>query len=73
MFDGFTTSKLLRSIHTLNCLLCWAVGTALNALLIWLVVRRTPHNMRVYGRMLLLTCVLDICALAVVVVVQPVS
>uniref|UniRef100_A0A1I8B3S2 G_PROTEIN_RECEP_F1_2 domain-containing protein n=1 Tax=Meloidogyne hapla TaxID=6305 RepID=A0A1I8B3S2_MELHA len=48
------------------------IGLFFNFLLIWLIIRYTMIEMKVYSRILLQTCFVDIIGIIVFVIVQPV-
>jgi hypothetical protein len=45
--------------HRWNARLCVPVGLVFNCLMAWLVLRKTPKQMRMHSRVLLQNCVLD--------------
>jgi len=49
-----------------------AIGLFSNFLLIWLILRYTMNEMKVYNRILLQTCAVDILGIFLFAVVQPV-
>jgi hypothetical protein len=51
----------------------FALGIPINALAIWLILRHTPEVMRVYSKILLQTCFVDIAILVLVVLQDNVS
>uniref|UniRef100_A0A914HX94 G protein-coupled receptor n=1 Tax=Globodera rostochiensis TaxID=31243 RepID=A0A914HX94_GLORO len=53
-------------------MICLLVGVPLNLLLIWLLLRRTSKEMRVYSQILVQTCVVDLLVLVLGELVQPV-
>jgi hypothetical protein len=67
---AFSQVLLIRSCFA------WAsfvVGSLLNVLLIGLIRRHTPKEMRVYSKILLQTCVTDLLLLAATVLTDVVS
>lgn len=63
----------MERLNVANGWLCLCLGLPLNALLIWLVVRRSPEELRVYRKVLLITALIDSFFLLMTVWVQPVS
>lgn len=49
-----------------------ALSCGVNLLLIWLILFRTPENLREYSRALLCNCCVDIIFTVISVLVQPV-
>jgi len=48
-------------------------GLILNFLLIWLILCFTMKEMQIYNRILLQTCIVDITAISLFALVQPVN
>ena len=63
----------VRLVHSVNAMSALVSGYVLNGLAIVLIVWRTPKEMRVYSRILLQTCVIDLLMLATTALVQPVK
>lgn len=61
-----------ETFHLLNDIICFLLGYLFNWTLIWLIVNRTPTDMRIYRPILLQSCVIDLIYLAVQLIVQPV-
>jgi hypothetical protein len=57
----------------INSKLSLIIGGFMNILLIWLVCKRTPKEMRIYSKILLQVCFSDLANLIVNDLVQPVS
>ncbi|KAI1700569.1 serpentine type 7TM GPCR chemoreceptor str domain-containing protein [Ditylenchus destructor] len=51
---------------------CFVLGAVLNALLIWLIIKKTSGEMRHFKSILLQTSLLDVCMLVASVLVQPI-
>ena len=63
---------MIREIHESCALTSLVFGSAFNIGLVWLILMHTPTELRVYSRILLQTCVLDLLMLAISAIVQPV-
>ncbi|KAI1695153.1 serpentine type 7TM GPCR chemoreceptor srd domain-containing protein [Ditylenchus destructor] len=59
-------------VHEINCWLVVTVGTVLNALLIWLVLTKSVKEMKIYSKVLLQTCVIDLLMILLVLLIQPI-
>ncbi|KAI1711594.1 serpentine type 7TM GPCR chemoreceptor srd domain-containing protein [Ditylenchus destructor] len=59
-------------LHKFNCWACVTLGLCLNALLIYLVLRRSAKEMKVYSRILFQTCFIDLYMITVIALVQPI-
>jgi len=72
-----TTSNNIFScfdkIHYWHSRLCPPIGLIANIGLIYLIIKKTPKEMRIHSRILLQTCVIDIALLIVTVFGQPVK
>ena len=60
-------------IHYWNSRLCPPIGLIANIGLIYLIINKTPKEMRIHSRILLQTCVIDIALLIVTMFGQPVN
>lgn len=60
-------------IHRWNALLFPPIGLLLNFLLIYLVIKKTPKEMRIHSRILLQNAILDILILLLMIFGQPVN
>lgn len=60
-------------MYSMVCWMSFGMGLLLNAFLILLIRKRSVKEMKRYNIMLLQTCVLDIYALVVSAIVQPVG
>uniref|UniRef100_A0A1I8C1E4 G_PROTEIN_RECEP_F1_2 domain-containing protein n=1 Tax=Meloidogyne hapla TaxID=6305 RepID=A0A1I8C1E4_MELHA len=58
-------------IHYWNSRLCPPIGLIANIGLIYLIINKTPKEMRIHSRILLQTCVIDIALLIVTIIGQP--
>jgi hypothetical protein len=56
-----------------NSMAAFGFGVCLNLLTLWIIVRHTPKEMRVYSVLLIQTCVSDLILLALTYIDQPVS
>ena len=65
--------SIIRLVHSVNAMAALVSGSVLNGLAIALIVWRTPKEMRVYSRILLQTCGIDLLLLTVNLVTQPVG
>lgn len=63
----------VRLIIELNSKLSLIIGGLLNAILILLVYKRTPKEMKVYSKIVLQTCFFDLLNLLIADIVQPVK
>lgn len=63
----------IRLINNLIAGFCLLFGGTLNGILIYLILRKTPPTLRVYSKILLQTCVLDLLFLVLTVVAVPVG
>lgn len=52
-------------MQRINCTMCFVVGGALNATLIWLICKRSGGELRDYSRVLLQTVAVDLAYLTV--------
>ena len=59
-------------LHYWNSRLCPPIGLIANFGLVWLIINKTPKEMKVHSRILLQTCVIDIALLFVTMFGQPV-
>ena len=63
---------MIREIHESCALTSLVFGSAFNIGLVWLILKHTPTELRVYSRILLQTCITDLLILVVGAIVQPV-
>ncbi|KAF7640165.1 Carboxypeptidase [Meloidogyne graminicola] len=59
-------------LHYWNSRLCPPIGFITNFGLVWLIIKKTPKEMKIHSRILLQTCVIDIALLFVTLFGQPV-
>lgn len=64
---------LLGTLFFWNPRLSVLLGMPINFALVWLILNKTPKEMRVYSRVLLQTAFLDILMLASSAIEQPVG
>ena len=64
---------MIREIHEICALTSLVFGSAFNIGLVWLILKHTPTELRVYSRILLQTCVTDLLMLVLDAIVQPVN
>uniref|UniRef100_A0A915D1M7 Vomeronasal type-1 receptor n=1 Tax=Ditylenchus dipsaci TaxID=166011 RepID=A0A915D1M7_9BILA len=62
----------VRLIHSYNSSFCLFIGGFLNCFLVYLIKSRTTKEMKVYSRILLQTCVVDLCVLVIGFLSQPI-
>jgi len=58
-----------RISNSLSC----GISLCLNTLLIYLIARKSTREMRVYSRILLMTCITDLCYSLILFVTMPIS
>jgi hypothetical protein len=64
---------MVPEVNAINALASLAVGLPANSLTIWMILKETPAEMRVYSQILLLQCTTDIAFLLVSAIAQPVN
>lgn len=62
----------MDSVHRINSAVCFLAGSALNSLVLCLVVTRTSEELRPYSCVLAQTALVDLASLAVNLLFQPV-
>ncbi|KAI1695164.1 serpentine type 7TM GPCR chemoreceptor srd domain-containing protein [Ditylenchus destructor] len=62
----------VSTVHEANCWVVVILGLILNMLLIFLILKRTSKEMRIYSRILLQTSFIDFCGLLTTAFVQPI-
>jgi hypothetical protein len=63
---------MIAEVSSWNSLSTFMFGSCFNLLTIWIIVRQTPKEMRVYSLLLLQTCLADLALLSLSYIVQPV-
>src|SRR6185437_15691478 len=63
----------LDTVLSANATTCFVVGGALNLLLVWLTMRRSPAELRPYARVLLQVAVVNIAFLTATALCSPVQ
>lgn len=48
------------NIHRVSEILATSLGYAANAILMWMILFRTSSELKVYSRVLLVTCIIDV-------------
>ncbi|KAI1727236.1 serpentine type 7TM GPCR chemoreceptor str domain-containing protein [Ditylenchus destructor] len=59
-------------VYSTTSWICFVLGSMLNGLLIWLVMKKSPRELKAYNCILVQTCVVDLFALILSVMVQPI-
>lgn len=59
-------------VHQINAYFCFVVGTGLNLTLIWLILRKSSAELKLYSRILLQTAVLNLLFLILSAAIVPV-
>lgn len=65
--------QTLDSLILANANVCFLIGVALNLLLIWLILKRSPEELRTYSRVLLQVAAVNLVFLTFTVLVAPVQ
>jgi hypothetical protein len=63
---------MIAEVSSWNSLATLLLGASFNLLAIWMIVRHTPKEMRVYSLLLLQTCLADLTLLILSYILQPV-
>jgi hypothetical protein len=63
----------MERAHQINAYACFAIGTSLNATLVWLVVSKSDDELRAYSRILLQTVLLNLLYLTIFAAYIPVT
>jgi len=71
--EPVTMTRAFEDASLINGAVCTAIGTPLNALLVWAVVYRSPEELCVYKKVLLSTAAIDTVFLVLCYLVQPMS
>lgn len=66
-------TEMWEQAHHVNSAVCLSLGAPLNALAIWLIVRHSPEELRIYRKVLLQTATMDLFFLFLSFLVQPVG
>ena len=76
LFNDAKASTIQRMMLILNFIVCatalFVIGVLLNGFEAWMIVRHSPSEMRVYSQILLQICAIDIIALVIGPITQPV-
>jgi hypothetical protein len=64
--------SIIRLVSYWNSKICLVGGGFLNILMMFIICTKTPAEMQIYSKILLQTCVLDLCNLVMDELVQPV-
>ena len=62
----------LTSVYGGFNVLTLCIGGLLNSTTVWLILHHTPKEMRVYSRILLQTCFIDLLTLVIFALIEPV-
>ncbi|KAF7636308.1 hypothetical protein Mgra_00004295 [Meloidogyne graminicola] len=62
----------IKYIYNINSLICLIIGVILNIGVIWLVIKKTPKEMKVYAKIILQTSINDLILLIITHFVQPI-
>lgn len=71
--ETLALTELWECAHHVNSLVCIAGAVPLNTLAIWLIVRHSPDELRIYRKVLLQVAILDLLFAVINFLVEPVS
>ncbi|KAF7636793.1 hypothetical protein Mgra_00003739 [Meloidogyne graminicola] len=63
---------MIREINEASAISAFCIGVTLNSILIWLIIKKSPKEMRVFSHILLQTCFADLIMLTINVLTQPI-
>nr|CAD2164082.1 unnamed protein product [Meloidogyne enterolobii] len=63
---------MIREVNEASALSAFCIGLTLNCILIWLIIRKSPKEMRVFSHILMQTCCADLIMLTINLLAQPI-
>uniref|UniRef100_A0A914NJH7 G_PROTEIN_RECEP_F1_2 domain-containing protein n=1 Tax=Meloidogyne incognita TaxID=6306 RepID=A0A914NJH7_MELIC len=63
---------MIREINQASAISAFSIGVIFNSLLIWLILRKSPKEMRVFSHILIQTCTADLITLTSNLLTQPI-
>uniref|UniRef100_A0A914MP60 G-protein coupled receptors family 1 profile domain-containing protein n=1 Tax=Meloidogyne incognita TaxID=6306 RepID=A0A914MP60_MELIC len=63
---------MIREINQASAISAFSIGVILNSLLIWLILQKSPKEMRVFSHILIQTCAADLIMLTINLFTEPI-
>uniref|UniRef100_A0A914KQP5 G_PROTEIN_RECEP_F1_2 domain-containing protein n=1 Tax=Meloidogyne incognita TaxID=6306 RepID=A0A914KQP5_MELIC len=63
---------MIREVNETSAISAFCIGLTLNCILIWLIIRKSPKEMRVFSHILMQTCCADLIMLTINLLAQPI-